>query len=431
MRHSSFLIAAPMSESGKSTVTIGILRALERRGITAQPFKCGPDYIDPKLHQVACHRTSINLDLFMKNEAQVQESFARYDATAEVSIVEGVMGLFDGYDKDLGSSAHLARTLGLPIILVVTPKSMAYSVAPLLYGIKNFQKELNIIGVLFNKVNSESHYLHLQEACKDTGVRCLGKLPTDPNISLPSRYLGIETEDQARLELFAEQAADLIENNIALEQILEFTASPQKSAPEPLPKLANLKISVAKDEAFNFIYPENICTLEQFGDITYFSPIHNRYLPESDFIYLPGGYPELYLPQLSQNTSLMQSIREHIEAGKSGIAEGGGMLYLSKTLTDRNGKNYAMVGLFDQAATMEEARLSLGYRQFDFKGMKVKGHEFHYSRLIDPLPTEIQQHNAHNIAVPTPTLLHKGILASYTHLTFTPDFIEKLIEKQV
>lgn len=146
MRHSSFMIAAPTSESGKSTMTIGILRALHKRSIQVQPYKCGPDYIDPKLHEVASQQTSINLDLFMNSEEVVKESFARYDAPAQVSVVEGVMGLFDGYNRDNGSSAHLARTLGLPIVLVVTPKSMAYSVAPLLYGIKHFQPELNIVG---------------------------------------------------------------------------------------------------------------------------------------------------------------------------------------------------------------------------------------------------------------------------------------------
>lgn len=429
MRHSSFMIAAPTSESGKSTITIGLLRALHKRGMQVQPFKCGPDYIDPKLHQVASHETSINLDLFMNREEKIRETFARYDASSQVTVVEGVMGLFDGYDRDFGSSAHLARILGLPIILVVTPKSMAYSVAPLLYGIKHFQPQLNIVGVLFNKVNSDTHFKYLLQACEDAGVPCIGRIPTDKQLELPSRYLGLETEDASRLERYAEQAAHLIEEHISIDNLLSLTESIKSHTPEPLRKLSDLRIAVAKDEAFTFIYPENIKVLEQFGSITYFSPVSDGLLPKSDFVYFPGGYPELYLAQLSANSSMLRSVQAYAQSGKPMLAEGGGMLYLGKALTDSTGCRYPLVGLLEQEATMDHPKLTLGYRQFSIEGIEVRGHEFHYSRIVNPLSSIVQQYSAHNEEVPTPLIRHNNCLASYTHLTFTRDLIHSIISQ--
>lgn len=428
MRHSSFMIAAPTSDSGKSTVTIGLLRALHKRGVKVQPFKCGPDYIDPKLHQVAAGKSSINLDLFMNREDEVREVFARYDALSQVSVVEGVMGLFDGFNRDLGSSAHLAQVLGLPIVLVVTPKSMAYSVAPLLYGIKHFNPELNIIGVLFNKVNSETHFKYLLQACEDTGVRCLGKIPTDRQLKIPSRYLGLETENSSYVEQFAEQAAQLIEENISLDNLLALTEIESFAAPEPLPKLLDLKIAVASDEAFSFIYPENIKVLEQFGTISYFSPLRESQMPESDFVYLPGGYPELYVPQLSRNNSMLRSVGAYVESGKPLLAEGGGMLYLGQALTDSENGRYSLVGVLNQEGTMQGPKLTLGYRKFVIDGVEVRGHEFHYSRIVNPLPSIVQQYSAHGVEVPTSLIKVNKCFATYTHLRFTERLIQLILE---
>ncbi|MDD7438042.1 MAG: cobyrinate a,c-diamide synthase [Bacteroidales bacterium] len=429
MRHSTFMIAAPNSESGKSTITIGLLRALYKRGIQIQSFKCGPDYIDPKLHQVASHQTAINLDLFMNSEERIKEIFARYDAFSESSIVEGVMGLFDGYDRDMGSSAHLARVLGLPILLVVTPKSMAYSVAPLLYGIKHFQKDLNIVGVLFNKVNSETHYKYLLQACEDAGVRCIGKIPTDKQLELPSRYLGLETEDASKLEHYAEQSARLVEEHISIDDLLTLTEAPKSAAPNPLPKLSQLRIAVAMDEAFSFIYPENIKVLEQFGSVTYFSPMYDEQLPESDFVYLPGGYPELYLPRLSGNSSMLRSVANYAQSGRPMLAEGGGMLYLGQALIDSEGRRYPLAGVLEQEGTMISPKLTLGYRQFAIDGIEVRGHEFHYSRIIESLPSIVQQYSAHQVAVPTPLVRYSNCFATYTHLSFTSELIRHFINQ--
>lgn len=430
MRHSTFMIAAPTSDSGKSTITIALLRALRKRGIRVQPFKCGPDYIDPKLHQVASGCTSVNLDLFMNSDTKVRDTFARYDSASEVSIVEGVMGLFDGYDKDMGSTAKVAETLSLPIVLVVTPKSMAYSVAPLLYGIKHFRSELNIAGVIFNKVNSETHYRYLMQACDDAGVVCLGRVPTDKDLQLPSRYLGLETEDATRLEEYAEQAAHLVEESISIGHLLSLTECDGSIAPLPLPKLRNAKIAIASDDAFGFLYPENVKALEQFGTVSYFSPMRDSQLPECDFVYLPGGYPELYLPQLSSNHSMLQSIRSYANSGKAMLAEGGGMLYLGQALTDSDGHRYPLAGVLEQEGTMQSPKLTLGYRQFELNGVEVKGHEFHYSHIAQPMPSLVQQYSAHGVAVPTPLVRYRNTLATYTHLVLTPELIASMLPSE-
>lgn len=431
MKPSSFIIAAPTSDSGKSTITIGLLRALSRQGYRVQPFKCGPDYIDPKLHKNASGVDSVNLDLFMQSEESVQTLFSSYQAPSDVAVVEGVMGLFDGYDRDRGSTAHLAEVLDLPIVLVLTPKSMAYSVAPLLYGIKHFRPELNILGVIFNKVNSPKHLAYLRDAANDVGVKVLGSIPTDKTLTLPSRHLGLITDDQEALEAHANQAANLVEAHINLTQLLADSQYQPISTISPIGSNApkgTKKIAVARDEAFNFIYTENIRLLEQFGTISYFSPIQDRQLPECDLLYLPGGYPELYAEQLTQNSEMIQQIKTYAERQAPLIAECGGMIYLSKSIITAEGKEYPMVGLFNHSATMEGARLTIGYRQLELFGVPLKGHEFHYSHLTPTDEGVTNQLNATGEPVDTLLFQRGKVIATYTHLTFTAEFLSRLLE---
>lgn len=432
MKPSAFIIAAPTSDSGKSTITIGLLRALSRQGYRVQPFKCGPDYIDPKLHKNASGVDSVNLDLFMQSEESVQTLFSSYQADSDVAVVEGVMGLFDGYDRDRGSTAHLAEVLGLPIVLVLTPKSMAYSVAPLLYGIKHFRPELNILGVIFNKVNSPKHLAYLRDAANDVGVKVLGAIPTDKTLTLPSRHLGLITDDPEALEAHANQAANLVESHIDLTQLLAdtlYTPSAPTAPLEPTLAQGTKKIVVARDEAFNFIYTENIRMLEKFGTITYFSPIHDSQLPECDLLYLPGGYPELYAEPLSENRAMMQQIKAYAESQTPLIAECGGMLYLSRSLITAEKKEYPMVGLFNHSATMEGAHLTIGYRQLEILGVPLRGHEFHYTHLSATDEGVATQFNATGEPVNTLLFQHGKVIATYTHLTFTAPFLSRLLEQ--
>ena len=222
----ALLIAAPLSESGKSTLTMGLLRAYTRRGVITQAFKCGPDYVDPRLHAVATGRPAVNLDIFMYGSGQVKDLYNRYRSDAGAVVVEGAMGLFDGYDRGKGSAADIARLLDLPVVLVVTPRSMAYTVAPLLYGLQHFDSRIKISGVIFNKVNSERHLTYLTQAAADAGIPALGSLPHVDDITIPSRYLGLETDDLEQIDRYADRVADLIERHIDVDKLLSI--SPQR-----------------------------------------------------------------------------------------------------------------------------------------------------------------------------------------------------------
>lgn len=428
----SLLIAAPLSESGKSTLTMGLLRAYTRRGLATQAFKCGPDYVDPKLHSVATGRPAVNLDLFMYGAERVQALYDHYSQDAQAVIVEGVMGLFDGYDRDKGSAADIARLLDLPVVLVVTPRSMAYTVAPLLYGLQHFDPRVQIAGVIFNKVSSERHLTYLTQAATDAGVPVLGSLPRVDDIAIPSRYLGLDVDDLAQIDRYADQVADLLEQHLDIDRLLAIS-SERKEQPHEAPALQKLasstprRIAVARDDAFNFLYQENVRQLEQWGEVTYFSPLADKELPPSDFVYLPGGYPELHLEQLSANKSMLDSLRDYIRGGGAMLAEGGGMLLLCEAIVDEEGRSYPLVGALQQTATMQQRGLSLGYRQLEIEGVAVRGHEFHYSRIIDPLPTVAQQYNAWGDPVATALWHTDHCYATYTHLALTEQLLSHLL----
>jgi cobyrinic acid a,c-diamide synthase len=412
-----FLIAAAHSGAGKTTVTLGLLRAFRKKGLRVQPFKAGPDYIDPIHHQTAAGVDSINLDGFMMSPAHIRGLYARH--AADIAITEGVMGLFDGSRKSEGSSAALAILLDLPVILVLNAKAMAYSAAALLYGLKNFDPRLRIAGVIFNFVDSPKHYRLLQEACADVGIPSLGHLPNNATLRIPSRHLGLDT---ANAEQAIEAAADHLSQHLDLDALLAATGTTQPAAaaqtvtttqpqtqshtpPPPGPH----KILIARDPAFHFLYPENIRALEQWGQIKFFSPLITQNLPRDiDLLYLPGGYPELYLEQLAQNKSLMQDIRDHVKKGGKIIAECGGMMLLGQSITDQNGQPWPMAGLLDIATTMSPKKLTLGYRSYELGGLPLKGHEFHYSQYVGTPPANPIFH--------TPELL-----ASYSHFYWGED----------
>ena len=428
----SLLIAAPLSESGKSTLTMGLLRAYTRRGLATQAFKCGPDYVDPKLHSVATGRPAVNLDLFMYGAERVQALYNHYSQDAQAVIVEGVMGLFDGYDRDKGSAADIARLLDLPVVLVVTPRSMAYTVAPLLYGLQHFDPRVQIAGVIFNKVSSERHLTYLAQAASDAGVPVLGSLPRVDDIAIPSRYLGLDVDDLAQIDRYADQVADLLEQHLDIDRLLAISSERKERSHEApaLQKLASStprRIAVARDDAFNFLYQENVRQLEQWGEVTYFSPLADKELPPSDFVYLPGGYPELHLEQLSANKSMLDSLRDYIRGGGAMLAEGGGMLLLCEAIVDEEGRSYPLVGALQQTATMQQRGLALGYRQLEIEGVAVRGHEFHYSRIIDPLPTVAQQYNAWGDPVATALWHIDHCYATYTHLALTEQLLSHLL----
>ena len=414
------LIGALHSGSGKTTFTMGILRALQRQGLQVQPFKCGPDYIDTRFHALAAGRESVNLDTWLASERHVRDLYARYGADADVCVVEGVMGLFDGYDRMAGSSAAIARLLDIPVVLVVGARSMAYTVAAQLHGMKTFLPGLRLAGVVFNQVSSENHFRFLAQACEDAGLRCFGWLPKVPDLEIPSRHLGLTLAAGQEMERWIDRAADLVTRCFDLPALLEAVSAAAAEAPAVASAApGTLRIAVARDAAFIFTYRENLSRLSQLGQVRFFSPLAGDALPEADLVYLPGGYPELFAAELSSRRETMQQLRDYAESGGRILAECGGMIYLSRAIEGVEGGPYPLCGVLPFSATMDGARLHLGYRRLvDAAGREWRGHEFHYSAVTAPdaLPSVAQQYDARGGAVATPLYRYKNVIAGYTHL---------------
>lgn len=422
-----FLVGAANSGSGKTTLTLGLLRALRRRGLSVGAAKCGPDYIDTGFHRLASGSPSVNLDLFMSSPERVAGEYARAAAGRDAMIVEGVMGLFDGYHRSSGSAAEIASTLRLKVVLVVNAASTAYSVAATIYGFKNFSPDVDVVGVVFNRVASGSHFAFLKDACADAGVECLGYLQRNENLSMPSRHLGLSIGDEEAMESFINAAADEVEANVDIDRLLSLTSADTPSvAPDPVTTdLEGMRIGVANDEAFSFIYPANINALSRRGaEIRFFSPLSDAAIPSGcGMIYLPGGYPELYADRLSRNLSMRRSVADYCNSGGRVLAECGGMIYLTRDID-----GIEMCGVIDASATMDGARLRLGYRRVEVGGCGFRGHEFHYSRLKDcgPMENVARQFDARGKEVDTRLFRTGNVIAGYTHLYWPDNDIMKL-----
>ncbi len=413
-----FLIGAPASGSGKTTVARGLMSLYASRGYKVQPFKCGPDYIDTKFHAAVCGRPSINLDTFMATPGHVRELYSRYGADADVCIVEGMMGLFDGYDRDNGSSAEIARVLDIPVVLVIDAKSVAYSMAPLIQGFMNFRKDVRIAGVIFNRVGSEKHRSMLQQVCDDLGVECLGYLPKNVELEQGSRYLGLDFSEKTDNKVLV----NLLETHVRWQQLLELMDESITEPKRDCIQSGNEKGSIQRtliarnNESFSFIYQENIDAME---NVAFFDP--ETELPMLDdvkLLYLPGGYPEKHLDVLVKAEATRHAIREYAKRGGHIIAECGGMMYLCEKIVTDEGE-FPMCGVLPYSITARknDRKLSLGYRQFSLDGKEYRGHEFHYTQFLGQAPQSVTQvYNAKGEPVPTPVIRYRNVLASYTHL---------------
>lgn len=420
---SRFLVSALASGSGKTTLTMGILQALHKQGLRVQPFKCGPDYIDTRFHEAATGRVSVNLDTWLASENHVKELYSRYGADADVCVTEGVMGLYDGYDRWAGSSAEIAQLTETPVVLVAGAKSTSYTLAAQLWGMKHFRPGLQFAGVVFNQVGSSRHERLLLQAAEDAGLPCLGALPRIPELEIPSRHLGLQLADDNEMKHRTERAAEIVERYVNLSELLLRTKAeapfPAAEPAEPMKTDKPLRIAVARDAAFNFIYCENLARLEQAGQVTFFSPLAGDDLPEADLVFFPGGYPELYARELAAQHELKRQVREYAESGGRILAECGGMIWLCEAIEGIVGGPCQMCGVLPFAATMEGAKLHMGYRRIeDAAGRIWRGHEFHYSSLTAPeaLPSIASQYNAAGELTGTPLYRYKNVIAGYTHL---------------
>ena len=418
---SAFLIAAPMSGSGKTTIARGLMALFTQKGYTVQPFKCGPDYIDTKFHEAVCGRPSINLDTFMATPEHVQELFFRYGADADVCIVEGMMGLFDGYDRERGSSYEIARVLGLPIVLVVDAKSAAYSMAALLSGFLKFRTDVRFAGVIFNKVGSPKHFGMLQQVCDDLQVPCLGYLPKSPALEQGSRYLGLDFSDKPETT----ELIRLLDEHVNLfprwEQIIPTVGTNHShGGNKTFPRWECSVLMARNAESFSFVYQEAI---DRFASVRYFDPETD--VPDFkgiDLLYLPGGYPEKHLEALADNAACREAIRAYAERGGRIVAECGGMMYLCRSIVTDNGE-YHTCGVLPYSITARknDRHLSLGYRRFLLDGREYRGHEFHYTQFLGPVPpSAVQVYDALGRPVATPVFRYKNVFASYTHLYELP-----------
>ncbi len=418
MKKPVFLIAAPKSNSGKTLITLGLIQTLTDQGLKVQPFKCGPDYIDPMHHSDIAGRPSYNLDLWMSSEEHVRTVFQQQMHHADVGIIEGVMGLFDGARKDEASSAAIARLLDIPVVLVVDASSVAFSIAPLLYGFKHFDPRVRIAGVIFNKVAGASHYSFLREGAEAAGVSALGYVPRDKTLTIEDRHLGLHLPGESRGAGIVKYASALIREYVNLEDLMHQSIGemPQKYQTPTIEK-RNITIAVAYDQAFNFTYQAGLDTLHKMGSVQFFSPLEDRKVPDVDLIWLSGGYPELHGEELVRNQTMLQSIRNHAHSGRAIVAECGGMMYLGKSIVLRDGNRYDMARLFDFSTSFKDMKLHLGYREVSNGELVLKGHEFHYSELLDAgISGSYQVKTARGKQIEMPVFKFKNVWASYLHL---------------
>ena len=426
------IVAAPASGCGKSSVVLGLLGALQRRGLAVAPFKVGPDFIDPGHHAAVCGRVSRNLDGWMCGRDGVEQSFAVGSAGADLALVEGVMGLFDGADgaTDAGSTAEIARWLGGRVLLVVDARAQARSAAAVARGFAEFAPGLEFAGIVYNRVGSASHERLLREAhtSRPELPPLLGCLPRREALALPERHLGLVTAADAAAQATYAQLADWVAEHIDLDRLLE------RLSGEPLVAAGfadadgapadPVRIGVARDEAFCFCYPENLEALARAGaELVFFSPLVDP-LPEFlAGLYLPGGYPELHAGRLAANTAMLQGVRDAAAAGMPVYAECGGLLLLADSLD-----GVPLAGVFPASARMLAKRRALGYRAVTTTadtllgpaGTTARGHEFHYSEL--DMPASVAR--GYRVTDRTGALcaaegyVQGNVLGSYVHLHF-------------
>jgi cobyrinic acid a,c-diamide synthase len=392
------IVAAPASGAGKTTLTLGILRALRRRGLRVSSFKVGPDYIDPAFHAAATGRPTCNIDSWAMRFETLAGLLEDSGRDCDLLVGEGVMGLFDGATDGTGSTADIAALFGLPVVLAVNVTGMGASVAALIDGFRRHREDVEVIGVVFNRVGSASHADLLARACfEHLSTPVLGSVPRDARLALPSRHLGlVQAVEHPDLEAFLEAAADLAEAHLDLDRLLRLARPPSVSllGPDarPLPPLGQ-RLAVARDAAFAFAYPATLAGWRRQGvSLHPFSPLADEAPdPAADAVFLPGGYPELHAGRLAANGRFLAGLRAAAERGAFVYGECGGYMALGQALVDRDGTSHPMADLLPVVTSFAAPRLHLGYRQAELleacalggAGAGFRGHEFHFASELE------------------------------------------------
>ncbi|MEH2315232.1 MAG: cobyrinate a,c-diamide synthase [Nostoc sp.] len=402
----SVIIAGERSGVGKTTVTLTLLASLRRRDRLVQSFKVGPDYIDPMFHQHVTGRACRNLDPVLTSEAYVQQCFALHSQVSEYALVEGVMGLFDGIghgqekqkSTDFASTAHIARLLDLPVVLVIDCSRLSGSVAAIAHGYQSFDPRIKIAGVVLNRVGSDRHLSLLKDSLEPLQLPVLGVLRRQDNITIPDRHLGlVPTAELPELNALIDRLADLGDTCFDWQRLLPLLKSkPLLHPPHPPYPPSSIKIAVARDRAFNFYYQDNLDLLQNLGaELVFWSPLEDAGIPKDvQGMYFGGGFPEVFAQQLAENTSVRDAVKTAILKGMPTVAECGGLMYLCEQIIDFEGKSWSMAGVLPTSAVMG-GRLTLGYRRavalqdnlLVKTGTTVYGHEFHRS-LLTSTPTQ-------------------------------------------
>jgi len=408
------LISAPASGQGKTTFTAALARYHRNQGRSVRVFKTGPDFLDPMILEYASGHPVYQLDLWMVGEAACKTLLYEAAKEADLILIEGVMGLFDGSP----SSADLAQTFGIPVLALIDAGAMAQTFGAIAHGLSNYKTELPFAGVIANRVASKGHADMLAESVSSE-TTFYGSFMRDENITFPDRHLGLFQADEiSDLDSKLNQAAELIEKT-RLKNLPDKVEFKQSSPTEITPSLKGIKIGIAKDEAFSFIYPANIDTLKKSGaEITYFSPLNDTSLPEVDSLWLPGGYPELHLQTLQNNSMMRNAIKQHYHNNKPILAECGGMLYLLNSLTDKEGNKAEMTGIIQGDGVMQQKLAGLGMQEVELNANKITAHTFHHSSMttvLSPVTHGIRQRGG---SLGEPVFKMNKLTASYLHLYF-------------
>lgn len=429
------VVAGTASGTGKTTVTAALCAAFRRRGVAVQPFKAGPDYIDPTYHAQAAGRPCRNLDSFLLEPDMLRAVFARAAARADLSLVEGVMGLYDGRDgtTEVGSTAEIAKLLEAPVVVVLDVSAQARTAAAIALGCVRFDPLVRIEGFILERVGSDTHARWVTAAVEDaTGLPVLGAIHRDAALALPERHLGlVPASERALSPKYLDLLADVAERGIALDRLREIAASaaPLPGATAPSARtLPIARIAVARDEAFGFYYEDALELLELGGaELVPFSPLADGAPPPgAGGLYLGGGFPEVFAERLSANEAMRRGIAAAAARGVAIVAECGGLMYLARALTDAAGRRHEMVGIVPIETVMRADRPTLGYRTITARrdspllarGESVRAHEFHYSESRGELPSGSGAFDVTERPGAPQGYATDGVLASYMHVHF-------------
>ena len=437
-----FIIAGTNSGCGKTTITIGLMALLKSLEIKVAPFKTGPDYIDPLFHSKVLGKPSYNLDSFMLSESAIKYLYKKHSRSNDLSIVEGVMGMYDGMGhQSTGSTYELSEILGLPVVLVVSCKGLYQSVAAIVKGFCSLKQNSNVKGVILNHVPNNEYYQFIKSVIeRESNVSCLGYVPTNKDISLESRHLGlIQAEEVDQLNDKVGILKDTLANTIDIAKLLDI--SKHKPLTEDNFKLPDLDLSgmhigVSYDKAFRFYYKDNLELLEELGaTLHYFSPLKDTSLPKGiNCLYLGGGYPELFASELSENILLRKQINSKVEEGFPVYAECGGLMYLAENIIDLEGKRYPMCGIYNASVQMTQRLQRFGYATAEYNNAETRCHEFHRSEIIEH--DNINYTLTYHLSKPQKQkhwqcgLSYKNCLAAYAHVHFYAgfNFFENIID---